>query len=205
MSNIVARFDSSQLAAMREALRTKTVKKAAERGLLSAALRGEALVSRLTAKAGKVDTGRFRASWKAAATRDGAQLTNSAPYAAVIEGGRRAGARMPPLGPIEAWANRKGIDIDPMMIARSIASRGIPGAFILRRAMGLPPNPAPGVPAMYGPVAPMRQTIPKFIQIEVRREVRRELVSILGANLNGTPLLGAAGGNPSHSPWGDTP
>ncbi len=173
-SRMIVKFNAAQLELMRAALKNNEVQKAAKRGLLSAALRGEALVSRLTAKAGKVDTGRFRASWKAAATRDGAQLTNSAPYAAVIEGGRRAGARMPPLGPIEAWANRKGIDIDPLMIARAIASRGIPGAFILAQAMSVPPAPTPGAPRN-NTTLKERENIPRFIQLEVRREVRRAL------------------------------
>jgi hypothetical protein len=69
---------------------------------------------------------------------------------------------MPPIGPIAAWAARKGVDIPPFVIARAIARRGIPGAFILRDTI---------------------KVLPKFIDTEVRREVRRVLTNLPG----GTP------------------
>ena len=163
-TTFTVQFSRAQLTALRGLLETPTVQDAAKAGLLAAALRGRDLVVRETGKQRKVDTGRFRTSWKAERTRDGAVLLNSAPYAAVIEGGRRAGARMPPVGPIEAWARRKGIDADPWAIARAISRRGIPGVFILRDAI---------------------PKVQKFVDAEVRREVLRVLAPYSGGG--GTP------------------
>jgi hypothetical protein len=141
----------AQLDAMRAFLESGTVERAAKAGLLSAAFRGRVRAVWYTGRRHKVDTGRFRNAWKASPLKNGAMLSNDTPYAAVIEAGRRPGARMPPLGPIEAWARRKKISIPPIVIARAIAARGIPGAFIFRDTM---------------------KVMPKFIDDEVRREVK---------------------------------
>ena len=54
-----------------------------------------------------VDQGFFKLSWSARAVKDGAILENTAPYAAVLEYGRRPGRLGPPLAPIYAWVQRK--------------------------------------------------------------------------------------------------
>lgn len=93
---------------------------------------------------GAVNTGRFLAAWEAAPAQQGTafgvliQVPNSkAPYAAVIEYGRRPGSRPPPSEPIARWAQRKlrlpyeqakGV---AFAIARSIGRRGLVGRRIL--------------------------------------------------------------------------
>ncbi len=93
---------------------------------------------------GAVNTGHFLSSWEANPTQQGGsfgvliQVPNSkAPYAAVIEYGRRPGSRPPPVEPIARWAQRrlrlpyeqaKGIAFG---IARSIGRRGLKGRRIL--------------------------------------------------------------------------
>jgi hypothetical protein len=56
-----------------------------------------------------VDRGTYRRSFKVSKVAGGAVLYNFAPHAAVIEEGRRPGARMPPVDVILAWVKRKGI------------------------------------------------------------------------------------------------
>jgi hypothetical protein len=52
-----------------------------------------------------------------------------------VEGGRRAGARMPPPGVLLGWMGRKGIPADKEYAVRAgIKRRGIPGHFMFRRA-----------------------------------------------------------------------
>lgn len=93
---------------------------------------------------GAVNTGRFLAAWEAAPAQQGTafgvliQVPNSkAPYAAVIEYGRRPGSKPPPVEPIARWAQRrlrlpyeqaKGV---AFAIARSIGRRGLTGRHIL--------------------------------------------------------------------------
>ena len=79
----------------------------ARRVALEVALRGVSRAVTLTNKAGKVDRGQFKRSWKAIPTPDGAELLNDAPYAGVIEHGRRPGRPGPPLAPIYEWVQRK--------------------------------------------------------------------------------------------------
>ena len=61
------------------------------------------------------------------------EMTNVMKYAIVVEKGRRAGAKMPPIAPIQFWVMRKLKISDPkkarsvaFVIARSIGKRGIP-------------------------------------------------------------------------------
>lgn len=82
---------------------TEIVRKSA----LDAVTRGEAHAVRRTTEVGAVDQGQFRQAWTTRARSDGAELRNDAPYAAVIERGRRPGRPGPPLAPIFAWVNRK--------------------------------------------------------------------------------------------------
>ena len=72
-------------------------------------LRGVGQAVELTNKAGVVDRGSYKLAWRAARTREGGHLINDAPYAGIIENGRRPGAPGPPLAPILAWVRRKGL------------------------------------------------------------------------------------------------
>jgi len=74
---------------------------------LETAQRGLAKAIAETDRQGLVDRGTFKLSWKAERVPGGAELRNDAPYAAVIEYGRRPGRPGPPLAPILAWVHRK--------------------------------------------------------------------------------------------------
>lgn len=56
-----------------------------------------------------VDRGTYRRAFKFEDIPGGAVAYNSSPHAPIIEDGRRAGARMPPLGVILEWVKRKKI------------------------------------------------------------------------------------------------
>lgn len=92
-------------AAIREQLKADTA--LVERVALEVAQRSLAAAVRETNEAGAVDLGFYKLSWSASPVPGGAELGNSAPYAAVIEYGRRPGRPGPPLQPIIAWVNRK--------------------------------------------------------------------------------------------------
>lgn len=120
---------------------TEVVRKSA----LEALVRGEAQAVRRTTEVGAVDQGQFRLAWNARSRPDGAELRNDAPYAAVIERGRRPGRPGPPLAPILAWVNRKLVangQVDAkaayavaMGIKRAIHIRGTKPRWILRDTM----------------------------------------------------------------------
>lgn len=61
-------------------------------------------------------------------------------YAVVVEKGRRPGKRMPPVGPIALWAQRKlGVSAEEAQsvgfaIARTIAIKGFEGAYMFKNA-----------------------------------------------------------------------
>ena len=109
---------------------------------LGAAWRGVAEASRLTVEAGLVDRGGYLGGWDAGATSDGAYLRNTAPYAGVIEYGRRPGAPGPPLAPILEWVRRKLVangevaeeeaESVAWAIRQHIHENGSPPHFILR-------------------------------------------------------------------------
>jgi hypothetical protein len=54
-----------------------------------------------------VDTGQYLRSFRSKDTHDGAEVTTSEQYAPIIELGRRAGSKPPPLKEIEEWLARK--------------------------------------------------------------------------------------------------
>lgn len=56
-----------------------------------------------------VDRGTYRRSFHVEKIPTGAVIFNSAPHAAVIEYGRRAGSRPPPIDAIADWVLRKGL------------------------------------------------------------------------------------------------
>lgn len=55
-------------------------------------------------------------------------------YAAAVETGRAAGARMPPPAALEGWMRRHGLRGSPFALARAIGRRGLRGRFFLRAA-----------------------------------------------------------------------
>lgn len=95
-----------------------------------------------------VDRGSYRRGWKVYKFDDGAMILNSERHASVIERGRRAGARMPPVESIRGWVHRKGLaKVSGLKgkakaaaelsmawaIAKSIAKKGTEGRFVLKR------------------------------------------------------------------------
>lgn len=56
-----------------------------------------------------VNTANYRRGWQARDLDTGAVIYNDVPYAAIIEGGRRPGARMPPVQIILDWVRKKRI------------------------------------------------------------------------------------------------
>lgn len=73
---------------------------------LDVCVRAEADAVRLTNADGLVDLGFYRLSWGHRGTSTGAEVGNSAPYAPVLEWGRRPGRPGPPLAPIYEWVQR---------------------------------------------------------------------------------------------------
>jgi hypothetical protein len=119
-------------------------------GLLSAAQRARVMVVDATRTAppanpagvgrgGAVNTGVFLRAWKSEVLtgRDAVYIYNQAPYAGVIEYGRRAGSTPPPVEAIARWAQRRfrmpydrarGLAFG---IAKRIGRRGLKGRHIL--------------------------------------------------------------------------
>jgi hypothetical protein len=57
-------------------------------------------------------------------------------HMAVLEFGRRAGARMPPAAPLEAWCERHGIDSSAVFaIRRAIGRRGLPAHHYMQKTI----------------------------------------------------------------------
>ncbi len=110
-----------------------------------------------------VDRGTYRRSFKFEDAKDGAVAYNFAPYAPIIEYGRRRGQKAPPVAAIAAWILRKGIGRQAgptgartsrtgerratvhklkqrqamalaYVIARQIKRRGLPALLILQHA-----------------------------------------------------------------------
>jgi hypothetical protein len=110
----------------------------AERAAADAAMRGVARAVQRTNELGLVDMGAYKSGWKA----EGATLRNDAPYAGVIEYGRRPGRPGPPLAPIREWVLRKLVPEgavapeDAEGAARAIRDaihvRGTPPKYVLR-------------------------------------------------------------------------
>lgn len=118
------------------------------------------------------DTGNYKRSWKVVPTEDGANVFNDAPYASVIEDGRRVGARQPPLSAIEAWARRKLYSdsgkgkLGPKLTPKRRASMAAAAAFPIARAIarrGLKPRGVMNVIAMPKMTEAMEQSIIKAL------------------------------------------
>lgn len=140
----------------------KRIKAAAKKGLLSAALRGVAVIvteiipSRVPQP---VDRGLYRAGWKVSPLKNGAVIYNPEPHAPLIEHGVRAanvkiGRAM--IAALAEWARRKGFENPESAawgIAKKMKERGIFGQ------TGL------------GVLALLNARLPGIIREEVTREV----------------------------------
>lgn len=97
-----------------------------------------------------VDRGTYRRSFVTEDLPTGAAFYNYAPHAAIIENGRRPGARMPPVLALALWVFRKGIVKGgrakmvseerwqearsiAFAIARAIQKRGLPAHAVMAR------------------------------------------------------------------------
>ena len=132
---------------------------AVERGVYSGVLRCLPLLHARTRKLAH-NIGYYLRAWKAERIPKGARVHNVAPYAGVIEWGRRKGARRPPIEPLVRWAQRKlGLSEKEargvaFAIATAIKKRGLPAKHVLT-----------------GAAAEMR----KLVGLEVERELKKEM------------------------------
>ena len=144
---------------------------AVQRGLLSGAARSLVLLQNRTRDArpanpmrkgegGAVNTGQYLRSWRTERVPGGVRVWNSAPYAPIVEFGRRKGAKMPPVAEMEIWARRR-LELSAteakraaFVIARAIARRGLEGRRIMTGA---------------------RTVMTRYIEQEVQRELEKEL------------------------------
>lgn len=164
---MIVKLDMAQYVEHQKALAEK-FQPAIARGLRSGVARCLAYVQQKTREAtpanpagvgsgGAVDTGEFLRSWGTSCDEDSAAIFNRAPYAGVVEGGRRPGARQPPSKPLAKWAQRRlGLSEKEaagvgFVIARAIGKRGLKGRHILDGA---------------------KLQMTKFIHQEIRRELQ---------------------------------
>lgn len=81
--------------------------------------------------------GGYAARWFFEPIPNGIRVFNKAPYASIIEFGRRAGARMPPPDALRKWVkDRFGVSAKEaksiaFAVARSISEKGTPGKHVL--------------------------------------------------------------------------
>ncbi len=119
--------------------RTKRRREMARDAAFGVAQRGVYEGAVVAERLGVVDRRTYIQRFKAIRTREGTELRNDAPHAAVVEHGRRPGARRPPLGPIVDWVRRKLGKTGPagralaFQIARAIGRRGLPAHHIFSR------------------------------------------------------------------------
>jgi hypothetical protein len=112
-----------------------------KRGMVSGAARCVVIMQEATRTAKVFDTGYYLRAWQSAPTDTGARIFNVSPYAGIIELGRRAGARMPPVQVIAKWLqrarglSRKEAEAAAFGVARSIAKRGIAGKLVMNNAL----------------------------------------------------------------------
>lgn len=94
---------------------------------LDACLGGVRDVVKATNDANLVDLGAYKLAWSAAPLPTGAELGNSAPYAPVIEYGRRPGRAGPPIMPIYEWVQRKfrGAVVAEFRAAKALATAAL--------------------------------------------------------------------------------
>ena len=81
------------------------------------------------------DTGFLSQSITTTVTPVEGRVGTKAPYAAVVEYGRRPGSAMPPEGVLLEWMRRRGIPAElEYVIRRSIARKGTPARRFMERA-----------------------------------------------------------------------
>ena len=83
-------------------------------------------------------SGAYEAGWTYRRSSKGAVVFSPVKHASFVEGGRRRGARMPPVSAIAAWMRLKGIEGGmgrAYVIARAISRRGIKPRPVLARSM----------------------------------------------------------------------
>ena len=122
---------------------------AAKRGFLSARHRSIVVLQRATDNAppasprgarGARHTGRYRRSWKVETHPRGITIFNDAPYAPIIEDGRRKGS-MPPTKPLVKWAKQriglshKEAQWAAFAIALAIKKRGLKPRKVLKDSL----------------------------------------------------------------------
>ena len=135
----VFKIQLSQLSSQYQKL-GKALMPAALKGVQRGALRVQSALQILTGQAspasengavGAVNTGFFKRAWKTQMLSDGARVYNAAPYAGVIEHGRRAGSKMPPKEAIVRWIQRRMGKSEKearslaFVVQRAIARRGL--------------------------------------------------------------------------------
>ncbi len=121
-------------------------------GLQSARARAVPVMVQATAEAppanpqgvgtgGAFNNGYYSARWQSELIgENGVRVFNDAPYAGIIEDGRRPNSRFPPRGPIARWAQRRlGLSEEEArgvayVIAAKIAERGLIGRKVLANA-----------------------------------------------------------------------
>lgn len=113
---------------------------AARLGLQVGAGRAVFELQRRTDQAGALDVGTFKRGWKSEPIEKGVRIFNQAPYASVIEYGRRVGATAPPTSALIPWVKRKlGVPDEKarsvaFLVAQAIQRNGIKGKHILENA-----------------------------------------------------------------------
>jgi bacteriophage HK97-gp10 putative tail-component len=106
-----------------------------------------------------INTGEYARSWQAKKLDNGAVIFNDAPYAAIIENGRRPGSRPPPSDVIFKWLEQKLRGQVKNRRDRVKAAKGM--AFVIARAIGKRGLPAHRV------MARTRVRLNRLVQAEV--------------------------------------
>ena len=86
-------------------------------------------------KGGAFNTGNYLRSWKATAIPGGSSVFNVAPYAGIIEEGRRPRAKAPPVAAIIPWVMRRLMSKTRGFKNKLDAAKSV--AFAVARAIGL--------------------------------------------------------------------
>ncbi len=142
----------SEFARLLERVAATEAPAALHRGVVSGAMRSIPILQQRTREAspanpsgvgsgGAFNYGDYLRAWKSVPTADGARVFNDRPYAAIIELGRRAGARRPPAEAIAHWAQRRlGVSKDEarrlaFQVSRAIGQRGLAPRLVLSNAL----------------------------------------------------------------------
>ena len=149
------KFTPEQLS-KRDATMAAEVRKALIGASNLAAARGVNLMTKRARELKVFDTGNYLRAWRFSLHHNGAVLFNSAPYAAVIDLGRRPGSKMPPVDAILNWVMHKKLGgFKGKYASRRQAARGL--AFAIARSIAKKGMPARHV--MTGALAEMSQLL----------------------------------------------